>query len=173
VIYTGPIIRDIERDSIREFLEQNSRIFRGATVLDYGCGHGPYRELVTDAGGHWNGYDRPDLPAAVSQVQSDPDLPNGHLYDAIVCTQVIQYVDDPLSLLAGFYASLREGGHLVMTGPTNWAVVEPEDLWRFTRAGIRRLLEAAGFHIEVLVDRATIELDGFRMPVGWGTVAVA
>ena len=35
----------------------------------------------------------------------------------------------------------------MLTYPTNWPEVEPEDLQRFTKAGMERLLTEAGFEI--------------------------
>ena len=60
----------------------------------------------------------------------------------------------------------------MITGPTNWAEVEVTDLWRFTRAGIRVLLETAGFRVLDVHQRAEIDVGGFVMSLGWGAVAV-
>lgn len=169
-------VRRLERQSIRAFVA--SCRFAG-TVLDYGCGQQPYAEIVLQQGAGYIGYDHPALPGSTVQepigAAGDPlaGRPIGPLYDTILCTQVIQYVPDVPALLSRFRAVLPAGTQLVMTGPTCWPEVEDADLHRFTRSGIRRLLEDAGFRVDRLEERAAVEYAGVRFPLGWGAVAVA
>jgi SAM-dependent methyltransferase len=155
-------IRDMERASIREYVARNASYLRGR-VLDFGAGKPgtcrqpePYRDLVQ---GEYFPFDVGD------------DFPAGP-FDAVLMTQVIQYLHDPRQTLSQLEALLRGGGALVITGPTNWAEVEVTDLWRFTRAGIRLLLETAGFRVLDVQQRAEMDIGGFVMSVGWGAVAV-
>lgn len=155
-------IRDIERTSIREYVARNASHLRGR-VLDFGAGKPgtcrqpePYRDLVQ---GEYFPFDVGD------------ELPSGP-FDAVLMTQVIQYLHDPRQTLNQIGSLLRSGGALVITGPTNWAEVEVTDLWRFTRAGIRVLLETAGFRVLDVQQRAEMDIGGFVMSVGWGAVAV-
>lgn len=171
-------VRDVERQSIREFVESCSDLFVGR-VLDYGCGKQPYRGIVEAAGAEYIGYDRVRLGGNVSGVDIGLSLfgthglttggPNG--LDVILCNQVLQYVEVPAGVLANFRDMLRPNGLLVMTYPTNWDEVEPADLHRFTRAGMERILKAAGFSIDRHDRRAEINLGGFRFPLGYGVVA--
>jgi len=100
-------------------------------------------------------------------------------FDTILCTQVIQYLPDPRRELGWFYQWLNPGGYLVMTGPTNWEEVEESDLWRFTRSGIRKLVEgrvgesgATGFQVLICESRAELDLGGgAKFSLGWGVVA--
>lgn len=155
-------IRDMERASIRDYVARNAGYLRGR-VLDFGAGKPgtcrqpqPYRDLVQ---GEYFPFDVGD------------DLPAGP-FDAVLMTQVIQYLPDPRETLSHLLSLLRSGGALVITGPTNWAEVEGTDLWRFTRAGIRVLLEKAGFHVLDVQPRAEMDINGFLMSVGWGAVAI-
>lgn len=165
-------IRELERDSIRAFVA--SYPFHG-DVLDYGCGKMPYQTVVLGAAVgnavRYVPWDRATLPANVSDgdVGAD-DVLHGRQWDAILCTQVVQYVPDVYRLLRRFRDALKPGGALVLTGPGCWAEVEPDDLHRFTRAGIGRLLTAAGFEVERLEERAAVDLGGFRFSLGWGAV---
>lgn len=82
-------------------------------------------------------------------------------FDTILCTQVLQYVpfaqyhektlswSYPLGeLLTDLRILMEEDNEtLVLTYPTNWPEVEAEDLHRFTKAGMERLLTEAGFEI--------------------------
>lgn len=166
------LIRDLERESIREFLAAHTELYAGAHVLDYGCGRQPYRTIVTDAGGTYCGYDSPAFPASVVPGDTTGDEWPAGPWDVIVCTQVVQYVEDVPTMLAGFRFALADAaGTLLMTGPTNWPVVEVEDLHRFTLAGITRLVRAAGF-LEVAADyRASVRHSGETWDLGWKVVA--
>ena len=155
-------IREIEIASIRDYVVKNASYLRGR-VLDFGAGKAgtcrqpqPYRGLVQ---GEYFPFDVGD------------ELPPGP-FDAVLMTQVIQYLPDPRQTLSQLESLLRSGAALVITGPTNWAEVEETDLWRFTRSGIRVLLETAGFHVLDVQQRAQIDVGGFVMSLGWGAVAV-
>jgi hypothetical protein len=60
-----------------------------------------------------------------------------------------------------------------MTGPTNWPEIEETDLFRYTLAGIRNLAVRTGLDVLELESRASIELAGARLSLGWGLVARA
>jgi SAM-dependent methyltransferase len=147
-------IRQVERASIRAFMEKHAACLTGR-VLDFGAGQQPYRDLVSgdyipyEKGGHLTG---------------------GYV-DAVMCNQVLQYVDRPLDILRhGIYSALKPGGHLLLTYPTNWDEVEPTDLWRWTRAGMEQLLRQAGFAILIHERRAEVVLGNFKFPLGYGAV---
>lgn len=173
-------LRELEATSIRELIQSASSNFTGR-VLDYGCGKQPYRSIVEAAGGEYVPYDRVKLPGSVATTDVGPDYPlirgpaargDGRAeWDAILCTQVLQYVPDPKYLVESFREALRLGGALVMTYPTTWPEIEPADLRRFTTSGIRRMLEEAGYMILRLERRGEFDLGGFRLALGGGVVA--
>jgi SAM-dependent methyltransferase len=157
-------VRDLERASIRQFMERNRRYLTGR-VLDFGAGEPgtcrepqPYRDLVR---GEYVAFDESDRGHG---------LPEGSFH-AIICTQVLQYLDDPAWYIRQFWTKLKPGGHLVMTYPTSWDEVEEFDFWRFTKAGMQLLLRRAGFQIAEHERRASINLGGFQFPLGYGVVA--
>lgn len=153
--YPGDRIRQIERASIRAFMEQNRGYLKGR-VLDFGAGKQPYRDLVD---GEYVPYEKGDT------------FPTG-LFDAAMMNQVIQYVDDPMETMRTIFAALKPKGVLVMTGPTNWTEIEETDLWRFTMAGIRTLVTRAGFRNAKTRPRAHVYCtETFEMSLGWGLLA--
>jgi SAM-dependent methyltransferase len=149
-------VRLIERASIRTFMEKHRGLLRGR-VLDFGAGLQPYRDLVE---GEYVAF------------QEGERFPDGQ-FDAVMCNQVLQYVDDPAATIAWHLKGpLRPGGALVMTYATNWDFVEETDKWRFTYAGIARLLTTAGFLIVAHELRAAVKLGNFSFPLGYGVVAL-
>lgn len=141
-------LRELERNSIRAFVQSAAdEGYLSGRVLDYGCGKQPYRDIVEAAGGVYTGVDRVGWPANVSGEDLGPSLGPKHIFNAVLCTQVVQYVEEPEEFFWPFRDHLTRPGHLVLTYPTNWPEVEPEDLHRLTKAGMERLLTEAGFTI--------------------------
>lgn len=170
---TADEIRELERDSIRAFVESCTAHFTGM-VLDYGSGLSPYRDVIKRAGGEYVAHDRIGYAANVSHEDVGSDDPLAGRYDAILCTQVLQYVEEPFELLLLFAASLVDGGHLVITGPESWPSIEGDDLFRYTQAGVEKLLRWAGFDVVRIVPRAGVSVaPGFDFSLGWGAVARA
>lgn len=144
-------------------------------VLDFGAGTSPYREYVA---GEYLTFEKDGDPNDLLKLELK--------LDAILCTQVLQYIVEPQVLMRQFLRMLKPGGYLVMTYPTNWDEVEPDDFWRFTKAGVDHMLKKSTYYMteqqpgrytsrifEVMVHerRAEVELNGFRFPLGYGLVA--
>jgi SAM-dependent methyltransferase len=169
------VLRYSEQESIRLFLESRADLFEGRVVLDYGCGRQPYRRLIEEAGGKYHGFDSPSFPASTYDLEggtSNVDLLGSEgKWDVIVCTQVLQYVPEPGSTLRGLRHLLASDGTLLLTGPTNWPVVEREDLWRFTVPGIIALLKESGFEDVEANYRFGVQMEGEWWSIGWWAVA--
>lgn len=171
------MIRELERKSIEKFLLDNGDKLRGR-VLDIGCGKQPYRNLVESFGGSYIGYDRAGHKGAVVTVDVGEDWDTLDDVDAVIMTQVWQYIPmhvlkDMLVKLASGDWSLKQGGWFLATGPTNWPLVEDTDLHRFTAKGAESFLEVAGFKEAHVEERASIEVQGERWPLGWQAIARA
>lgn len=169
-------LRDIERGSIRNFVQScaDEGLLQGR-VLDYGAGKKPYRGIVEHAGASYTPYDRMGFPASVADSDLGPPDPLSQplLWDAILCTQVIQYHRNVSRLLHDFHWALRDGGWLVMTGPTNWPTVEKEDILRLTSTGVGEMLTRSRFKDVRVRARAHVEFEGERWCLGWQAVARA
>ncbi len=159
-------LREAEAESIRAFVQSAADDgYLSGKVLDYGAGRMPYREMIehsqrvtwADTRGEYLAYDRAGFPANLSG-EDIGELPYARGITAILCTQVLQYVPDPFELLRQFQLVLTEEwwdnyqrdkiAWLVLTYPTNWPEVEADDLHRFTKAGMERMLKNARFKVE-------------------------
>lgn len=160
-------IRQAEIISIRRFLEARRGLLTGR-ILDFGAGKPgtcrapePYRDLCEGPDAEYFPFDRGDV------------LPPGP-WDVVLCTQVLQYVSDPGAVLDLFGRWLHpRQGTLILTYPTNWAECENTDLWRFTKAGVERMLSRAHFQVVAHVRRAEVQVGAFHFPLGYGVVAGA
>jgi SAM-dependent methyltransferase len=113
-------------------------------VLDYGCGGSPYRALFKACT-----YHRADLagmPNLDFEFAADARLPiEASDYDCVLSTQVLEHVEDPAAYLQECYRVLKPGGHLLLT---THGIFEdhavPHDYWRWTAAGLQRMIGATG-----------------------------
>lgn len=76
-------------------------------------------------------------------------------YDAAVCLNVLEHLEDDLGALRSLAACLRPGGHLLLLVPAHPALYGPMDKMaghfrRYTRSVLRARFEGAGFGLRVL-----------------------
>lgn len=117
-------------------------------VLDFGCADQPYRKYLPE-GATYGGADLPGNPAAEIFIQPDGRLPPAvGGFDAVLSTQVLEHVQDPAVYLAECFRVLAPGGRLLLS--THGIMVyhpDPVDYWRWTCAGLKHQVEAAGFRV--------------------------
>jgi SAM-dependent methyltransferase len=142
----SPLERDSVLAAVRRFAEM---LPSGASVVDLGAGDAPYRELF----GHvsyltvdW-GHSPHEDAADVDVVASVDNLPfEDGTFDAAMLTQVLEHVPAPEEAVREAHRVVREGGALLVTVPFIWEEHErPFDFYRYSSAGVRQLLEGAGF----------------------------
>jgi SAM-dependent methyltransferase len=121
-------------------------------VLDFGCGTGPYRGLLTSAT-KYTGLEY-DSPHNRQHKQADIfydgitiPLEDGSM-DNVLSTQTIEHVSNPDRIVAEWRRILRPGGKLLLTAPFMGPEHEmPYDFQRYTTNGLRNLLEENGFEV--------------------------
>lgn len=120
----------------------------GGTVLDFGCADVPYRSFFADDVDYLAA-DLPGNDAATVLIADDGTVPVPDAgVDAVLSTQVLEHVGDPAVYLDECARVLRPGGRMLLS--THGLMVyhpDPVDYWRWTCAGLRRQVEAAGFEI--------------------------
>lgn len=118
------------------------------TVLDVGCGHQPYRSLVEQCGAAYVGLDLPPTRyRSPDLVWDGTAMPaRGGSFEAVLATELLEHVPDPMPLLREVRRVLRPGGRLHFTVPYLWPLHDvPDDQYRYTPFALERVLRAAGF----------------------------
>jgi SAM-dependent methyltransferase len=111
-------------------------------VLDVGCGPKPYYPFFAPWADEYVGVDVVENPAAelLGRVEDLP-VPNAS-FDVVLCTQVLEHCDDPAAAVRELRRVTAPGGRvLASTHGVQVYHPSPEDLWRWTHAGLRRLFE--------------------------------
>jgi SAM-dependent methyltransferase len=132
---------------VRSLVDESGAAARGR-VLDYGCADAPYRDELPD-GATYIGADLEGNPTATVTLLPDGSLPlpNDDV-DLVLSTQVLEHVDDPALYLTECFRVLRPGGKLILsTHGIMYYHLDPVDHWRWTRTGLTKTVEAAGFSV--------------------------
>ncbi|MBC7422956.1 MAG: methyltransferase domain-containing protein [Ferruginibacter sp.] len=149
---------------ILDSLQEN--IPAGGSVLDVGCGNGIITRSLGKAGFNVKGIDISEK--AIEKAKSTNNLPNvtftvvsaeelavsQQRYDCVICSEVLEHLNQPQDLLKVLYQSLEENGILVVTvpngqGPREFFVTRPiitlqkknNLLWKF----VQRLKATLGY----------------------------
>lgn len=161
----------LDVESIRKFvLSVEAEGYLGGAVLDYGSGRQPHRDIIEAAGGEYVPFDSPSFPCSIASTDTT-ELARGRKFDAVLCSGVLQFVDDVPEFLRHLRTWLYPDGVLVLSYTTNWPEVNHEDLHRFTRTGMDGLLIDAGWTVLRHERRATIHAHGYEWALGYGVVA--
>jgi len=140
-------------DAVARFAEE---LPAPARVLDAGAGQGAYARFF-----HKHQYVGIDL--AIGEPEWDYSgldvigdllrLPfQAGAFDACLNVVTLEHVREPGCVVQEMARILKPGGRLLLVAPQEWELHQaPHDYFRFTRYGIRYLLEKAGFiRIQVL-----------------------
>jgi SAM-dependent methyltransferase len=147
--FNARLLVDLQLLTCQRFLAPRLAVLNGS-VLDVGCGEMPFRALLP-AGVKYTGL---DVPAADAfGMTRHPDIvdfdgrtipfPDAS-FDTILCTEVLEHVEDPEGLVAEMRRVLRPSGTIVATVPFSARVHHaPFDFHRFTHFRLAKLF--AGF----------------------------
>lgn len=123
------------------------RRYAGPRLVDVGCGEKPYRSLAPTVD-EWIGVDR-DPHSAADLLGDAYCIPlESESVDTVLCTQVLEHVEEPHRALIEMRRVLRPGGILILTAPQYWPLhEEPRDFFRYTTPGLMYLMEKTEFEV--------------------------
>ena len=155
----------------------------GLTLLDFGCGDQPYRQLVQAHGTTYIGADFGDAAEVRISPEGIVAAPDASV-DVVLSVQVLEHVRDLDLYFAEIDRVLKKDGTLLLSTHGTWLYhPHPEDHRRWTRTGLVHDIEARGFtvrEIEAIVGplatTTMIRLTGFafmlrRIPLVGGGIA--
>jgi len=139
-------LRDLTVAKIEQITAGNSE----QILVDFGCGDMPYREVIEPHVGKYLGVDLEMNAKAEHHIDFDSKttLPDGYA-DIILSNQVLEHVDTYQGYLQESLRLLKPGGVGIFTTHGYWFYhPTPNDYWRWTSAGLRKVIEAEGFEIQ-------------------------
>jgi ubiquinone/menaquinone biosynthesis C-methylase UbiE len=135
-------------------IAEYANTLKGDIMLDFGCGHKPYRSLFPqikqyigvdfDNDGHTHDKEQIDV------FYDGLSLPFPNQYfDCAICTEVLEHVPDIEVSLALLKRVLKTNASVIISLPFVWPEHEmPFDFRRFTTGGLVKELEKEGFEIQ-------------------------
>jgi SAM-dependent methyltransferase len=115
-------------------------------VLDVGCGAKPYFPFFADRTSHYVGLNYSTAYPDTTEVCGDAaSLPFADgIFDVVVCTQVLEHVEEPERTIGEISRVLKANGVLYLSTHGNCHYhPQPGDHWRWTHTGLERLLRTA------------------------------
>ena len=139
------------RAPLARWLEREGAGAADKRVLDVGCGVKPYYPWFA-AAASYVGVDVVENPAAdlLGPVEALP-VEDG-TFDLVLCNQVLEHCDDPAQAVRELRRAVASGGRvLASTHGVQVYHPSPNDLWRWTHAGLERLFRENGDWAELEV----------------------
>ena len=135
------------------------------TLLDLGCGEMPYRPLFAPRVARYIGADLPRNPQAdVPLDESGRDAMPDASVDVVLSSQVLEHVPSPSAYLAEAHRLLKGTGTLILSTHGYWMYhPDPTDFWRWTREGLVRQIEAAGFTVHSVRGVMNLAASGLQL----------
>ena len=162
------------RDQLESYLKTLD--IKADRVLDVGGAAKPVKDRVKD----WqvkeyhildNGLEERDQSHIIDYTfdinfewpdRSNDVNPYRENYDYVFCLEVFEYVFNPIQAIKNLYSVLKPKGILYITFPFIYPIHEPKDYdyLRYTKTGVIKLLEMAGF--KILEIPRVMNLKGFE-----------
>jgi SAM-dependent methyltransferase len=142
-------------DALVPRLEAHAR----GRFLDAGCGTQPFRSVVEPHVERYLAYDieaRVDDVDFLGTVEEMSVVPDRSI-DSMLCSEVLEHVAHPRRAAREFARILAPGGTLLLSVPFLARLhEEPHDYFRYTRHGVRDLLDDAGFDVDEIVETGSL-----------------
>ena len=151
---------DPERDLVDRFINSLPISKHGEILLDAGAGTCRYQKSIEKKGYRYESHDFQQIfdrdaqgvhtyISDITNIQTEKNK-----FDIIVCTQVLEHLDNPLEALLELHRIMKDTGSIYLT--TNFLFPihsAPYDFFRFTKFGLEYIFKEAGFKILSLEPR--------------------
>lgn len=146
-----------------------------ASALEIGCGFSPYAKAIRAKGYDYYGVElsswacdsmRSHFPRA-SLLQTDFEtmgirkLSWGFHFEFILATHSFEHMTDAPAAIAKAASLLSPGGELWIVVPDDSDLFNPDHIWFFTEASLRKAVEMAWLKVKRLVSRRIVERENF------------
>lgn len=152
------------REVLAALIAREIALAPGARILEIGCGTGHNLDML----GRFGTVDAVEMDDAARAVATErlgrpalmstlPDLPGvaTGAYDMVALLDVLEHVEEDRASLESIAARLKPGGRILLTVPAHpwmWSAhdVVNHHKRRYTKSGLRAVIEAAGLKVELL-----------------------
>ncbi len=153
------------RKPLADWLREEGRGAGGKRVLDVGCGVKPYYPFFADAAEYVGVDVQENRNADIHGPVEALPVADGS-FDIVLCTQVLEHVDDPAQAVRELRRVTAPGGRVLAS--THGVMLyhpNPQDLWRWTHTGLERLFRDNGW-TDVTVTAGAGSAEAIAMLVG-------
>lgn len=140
------------RIKLYEFVKEASNsVPDSSMILDAGAGEGMYKALFDTK--KYVSIDLGKISKTYGDISARSNLAklpfSNNLFDLVVCTQVLEHVNDPKSVLNELWRVVKPGSCLWISAPFFFEQHEiPYDYYRYTTFGLQYLLESSNFVVQ-------------------------
>lgn len=132
-----------------DWLDRFKGLYKGH-LYDLGCGEMPFKNWLLNYADQYTGVDwggtLHELKADILADLSEPLPINSEVADTVMSLSVMEHLREPQVFLYEAHRILKFGGTMILQVPFMWWVHEaPHDYYRYTKYGLRYMLEKAGF----------------------------
>jgi SAM-dependent methyltransferase len=132
------------RAPLAEWMRAEAERSDGARVLDVGSGVKPYFPFFEPYAKEFVSVDIENPAADLQGAVEDLPVPDGS-FDVVICNQVLEHCADPAQAVRELRRVVAPGGRvLASTHGVQVYHPAPDDLWRWTHAGLERLFADNG-----------------------------
>jgi SAM-dependent methyltransferase len=124
----------------------------GITILDIGCGEMPYYPVFATVAADYAGADLGPGPQVRYVCPAEALTAPDQSFDAVLSTQLLEHALDPARCVAEMRRVLKPGGVALVTTHGVWPYHPvPNDYWRWTHEGLRKLTQDNGLEVLEIV----------------------
>lgn len=145
-------------------------------LLDIGCGKMPYKDEISKYVSRYDGLDISPRTSNVKYICSveKMDIVPSEAYDSAIALEVLEHLPHPWIALHEVHRIMKPNGVLIISVPhLSRLHEEPHDYYRYTKYGLRKLLEDSGFDVINISEKGGLfcflghQISSLLVPIFW------